>query len=176
MDRIISHKSYPKGQDWWPWIWPMTVTFGVLKDQYSGQSFSYCSPPLGEICKKSDTQVYLSFKPIFPPNQSSCICNVETCIAEKQKWMRMNLLKLNDDKPEFILTGTCQQLDEIRGPKVYIGTSMIYPVKSVWNLGFDQDSELKNTPQINKLCSTIAQQLRKFARFGNHKERKLPRS
>ena len=55
----------------------------------------------------------------------------------------MNLLKLNDDKTEFILTGTHQQFDKVSDPKIHIGTNMLYPVKAVENLGFHQDSELK---------------------------------
>ena len=62
----------------------------------------------------------------------------------------MNLLKLNDDKAEFILTETHQQLDKVSDPKIHIGTDMIYPVKAVENLDFHQDSELINTTHINQ--------------------------
>ena len=78
------------------------------------------------------------------------------CIAEIQKWMRMNLLKLNDDKTEFILTGLHQQLDNVSDPKIHIGTDMIYPAKALWNLDFHQDSEPKNSTHINEFCSTLA--------------------
>ena len=90
--------------------------------------------PLGDICKKfgihyhccaDDTQVYLSFQPIFPSNQSSCICNLENCIAEAWKWLRLKLFKLNDDKTEFILALTHQQLDMVSDPKILIGINTI---------------------------------------------------
>ena len=68
----------------------------------------------------------------------------------------MNLLKLNDDQTEFILSGTHQQLDTVSDPKIHIASDTVYPVKAVQNLGIHQDSELKNTTHINKLCSTLA--------------------
>ena len=79
------------------------------------------------------------------------------------KWMRTNLLKLIDDKTEFILTGTCQQLDKVSDPKIQIGTNTFYPVKAVWDLGFHQGYELKNT-HINKISSTLAPTIKKICK------------
>ena len=81
----------------------------------------------------------------------------------------MNLLKPNNDKTEFILTGTHQQLDKVSDSKIHIGTNAIYLVKAVQNLGFHQDLELKNTTHINKLCSTLAPTIRKICKVRKSK-------
>ena len=73
-------------------------------------------------------------------------------------------MRMKDDKTEFILTGTCQQLDKVNDPKIHIGTNTFYPVTAVWNLGFHQDSELKNTTNINKLCSVLALTIKKICK------------
>ena len=57
----------------------------------------------------------------------------------------MNLLKLNDDKTEFILTGTCQLLDKVSDAKIHIGKNLIYLVKAVHYLG-------TLAPTIKKVC------------------------
>ena len=67
----------------------------------------------------------------------------KTAYQKHGNGLRMNLLKVNDDKTEFILTGTHQQLDNVSDLKIHTGTDTIYPVKAVWKLGFHQDSELK---------------------------------
>ena len=87
----------------------VTFTFRVPKGSVLRPIFFILYTfPLGDICKKfgiynhcypDDTQVYVSFKPIFPSNQSSCICNLENCIAEyrngwegtSSNWMMIKL-------------------------------------------------------------------------------------
>ena len=52
-----------------------------------------------------------------------------TVIAEIRQWMTLNLLKLNDDKTEFILFGTRQQLSKLDTIPVLIaiGDTMVSP-------------------------------------------------
>ena len=70
---------------------------------------------IGNICRKrqvafhlyaDDTQIYLSFRPSIPSSKHECIAKIEKCIDEIGIWMTQNLLKLNNDKTEFILMGT----------------------------------------------------------------------
>ena len=56
-----------------------------------------------------DQQIYLSFKPGPTGVQSAqddCILHIERCTEEIRDWMSGNMLKLNDDKTEFIIFGT----------------------------------------------------------------------
>ena len=81
--------------------------------------FSLYLSPLEDICHKhnmrfhgyaDDLQNYLSFKPGIEMDKECCIKNLQNCIAEIRVWMHTNLLKLNDEKTEFIMISTRQQL------------------------------------------------------------------
>ena len=77
--------------------------------------FTIYTVPIGNICRKhqvafhlyaDDTQIYLSFRPSIPSSKHECIAKIKKCIEEIGIWMTQNLLKLNNDKMEFILMGT----------------------------------------------------------------------
>ena len=89
---------------------------------------------------------YLSFKPSVANSRETCITNLQNCIDEIRSWMRVNLLKLNDSKMEFIILGTQQQLNNVSDTTIKIGEDHINPSSSVRNLGFYQDSLVKGTP------------------------------
>ena len=106
---------------------------------------------LCQICAKhilyhfyaDDQKIYLSFKP-GPTGvhsaQDDCILQIERCIEEIRNWMAMNTLKLNDDKNEFIIFGTHQQLKKIDHITIRIGS---VPIEHVRNLGFLWTSSAK---------------------------------
>ena len=81
--------------------------------------------------------------------------------------MTLNLLKLNDDKTEFILFGTRQQLSKLDTIPVSIavGNTMVHPVEIVRNLGYIMDKLLKNTAHINKTVSTTYCQIRNIQKI-----------
>ena len=65
-----------------------------------------------------DTQLYLS--------RSCCLCvasasAVVSCIGDWHKWMCSNRLKVNTDKTDFILLGTCQQIEKANFHFVQLG-------------------------------------------------------
>ena len=67
----------------------------------------------------------------------------QQCISEIQAWMRINFLKLNDDKTQFLVTGTIQQLALADNLKVLVGSDPITNLYCVRNLGYYIDSKLK---------------------------------
>ena len=81
--------------------------------------------------------------------------------------MRTNLLKLNDNKTEFIMIGSKNNLlkANTRNTSVQIGNDYITCVDSVCDLGHIIDNELKSTVHINKLTSTLFITIRKIAKI-----------
>ena len=73
--------------------------------------------------------------------------------------MARNMLKLNDEKTEFIF-GTHQQLKRIDHITIRIGSKNIVPAEHVRNIGFLMDKLCKNTKHINNLSSLLCHQLR----------------
>ena len=50
---------------------------------------------------------------------------LQECIQDIYIWMCTNLLKLNDEKGEFLLTGTRQQLATVGDISMKIGSDVI---------------------------------------------------
>ena len=63
----------------------------------------------------------MSFKPSKPGSKEICLQQLEGCISDIRLWMANNMLKLNDEKTEFIIFGTCQQLAKISDINITIG-------------------------------------------------------
>ena len=54
--------------------------------------------------------------------------------------MGVNMLKLNDDKMEFIVIGTCQQLLKMNAISVQIGDNLVgTQLMCICNLGYFMD-------------------------------------
>ena len=150
---------------------PVTLTFGMPQWSVLGSIlFTLYTVPLGKICRKhhiiyhlyaDDTQLYLTFKPNRKGSKEECIQNIENCINEIRDWMCINLLKLNDDKMEFIILGTQQQLQKIDHINVQVGEDLVTPMDMVHILGFFMDKYLKNKDCINRITSNICNALRK---------------
>ena len=60
---------------------------------------------------------------------------MEHCILDIHKWMLTDKLKLNDDKTEFKLIGTKQQLFKVNIDCLTIGSIDVAPVTVARNLG-----------------------------------------
>ena len=101
-------------------------------------------------CFADDTQLYLSFKPLGNTAQADAIQAMEKCIDAVRKWMIQDRLMINDDKTEFLLVGTRQQLDKLDSCSITVGNNRISPSPCVRNLGSWFDSNLSMTDHINK--------------------------
>ena len=129
--------------------------------------------PISDICRKhqisfhgytDDTQNYLSFKPTTFENKEVCTSTLEACISELWAWMHTNLLKLNDNKTEFILIGTRNMLNMCGKMQITIGNDTIDNADSANNLRIHFDKCLKNTININKVSSALFYIIRNIAR------------
>ena len=82
-----------------------------------------------------DTQLYVSFSADSGSEQSAALEAMQSCIVDIRKWMLQDRLKLNDDKTEFIVIGTRQQLAKVNLDSLQVGESIVTAASKVRNLG-----------------------------------------
>ena len=94
-----------------------------------------------------DSQLYLSFSLGNSLCQDAAVSAMEVCIADIKKWTQQNSLMLNDDKTEFIVIGTRQQVNVM---SVRVENHLITKSRCVRNLGtwfndtFDMSQHVTN--------------------------------
>ena len=101
-----------------------------------------------------DTQLYLSFKPSDSSSEVEAVSAMQKCICDVRAWMREDQLMLNDDKTEFLIIGTRQQLSKVSIQSMKIGQTEVSPVASARNLGTWFDTHLDMGTHITKTCSS----------------------
>ena len=110
----------------------------------------------GHISYTDDTQNYLSFRQDkHDTNKIRCKENLDRCISEVCTWMHTNLLKLNDNKTEFLLIGTRNMLNQSGSMLIKVGNDNISNADKARNLGVTFDKYLNNMDHINNLSSTL---------------------
>ena len=107
-------------------------------------------------CYADDTQLYVSFRPADETDETGhldAITAINCCIKAIGCWMRENKLLLNEEKTEFLLIGTKQQLAKVDIGHIKVGKVNIAPHSPVKNLGVWFDSNLSMVDHITKTCS-----------------------
>ena len=125
----------------------------LLFSVYAGKLFEVIKTHLPNVhAYADDTQLYLSFKPGSFESETGAKCAMERCIRAVRAWMVEDKLKLNEEKTEFMLIGTRQQLSKIRTDSLLVGDTPIPSVTEARNLGVWFDSNLHFHNHINKTC------------------------
>ena len=89
-------------------VWALIKLFVI----YASKLFEIFSCHLPDVhCYTDDTQLYLLFKPDSHASHVKAVTAMQWCIEDLGQWMLLDRLKLNDDKTEYLLIGTRQQLD-----------------------------------------------------------------
>ena len=77
---------------------------------YVSKLFTIVERHLPEVhAYADDTQLFIAFKP-EPEHATNAVAAMQACITDIRKWMLMDKLMLNDEKTEFTVIGTRQQL------------------------------------------------------------------
>ena len=77
---------------------------------------------------------------------------MECCIEKIRRWLIHDRLLLNDDKTEFIIIGTRQQLNKLQALNIKVGGSEIKPSCQVKNLGSWLDPNMNMRHHITNVC------------------------
>ena len=104
-------------------------------------------------CYADDTQLYVSFSPNISTGQFEAVTAIQHCVDDIRNWMTNDKLLLNDDKTEFLMIGTKQQLAKVNIDHILIGDCVIRPKGVVKNLGTWLDSTLSVNSHVNNTCS-----------------------
>ena len=103
-----------------------------------------------------DTQLYLSFKLSDSSSEVEAVSAMQKCISDVRSSMRKDQLMLNDDKTEFLIIGTRQQLSKISIQSIKIGQTEVSTVASACNLGTRFDMHLDMGTHITKICNNAS--------------------
>ena len=118
-----------------------------------------------------DTQLYLSFKPDSVVGETEARLAMEQCIRAVRAWMVVDELKLNEEKTEFMLIGTHQQLSKVRTDSLLVAGTVVSSVSEARNLGVWFVSKFQFQTHINKTCQSAfyyiynIRRIRKFLSF-----------
>lgn len=75
---------------------------------------------------------------------------MQACVTNIRGWMLMDRLMLNDDKTEFIILGTRQQLPKANIDSLRVGNATVPLSSEVKNLRCKLHSQLKINTHIDK--------------------------
>ena len=121
---------------------------------YSSKLFNIIERHLpNSHCYVDDSQIYLSFKADDLSSQQNAITAMQNCIDDIRSWMEHDKLLLNDEKTEFFITGTRQQLSKVNISSITVGNSAIMKSSVVRNLGSYIDDKLSMNSYINNVCN-----------------------
>ena len=150
-----------------------TLGYGVPQGSVLGPLlFTLYVTPLASIatkhglnyhCYADDTQLYLSFDPKESTDRE--IQDLEACIASVKRWMQANMLKLNEDKTEFIVFGSPYFSRKLSCLSINVGNANINSTTKVKNLGAFFDRNLSMSAFVMDKLKTAMFYLKNISRI-----------
>ena len=126
----------------------------LSRTAYTQDSFSILESHLSTShAYADDTQLYLSCSSNVSTGEACAVIAIESCIRDIRQWMCEKKLLLKDDKTEFLLVGSCKQLEKVSTDGVRVGDYNISPSPSVRILGTWLDAYFSMDVNITKTCN-----------------------
>lgn len=93
---------------------------------------------------------------------------MENCLIDIREWAKSNYIKLNDDKTEFVIIGTKQQLEKTHISSIRVGNDDIVASSHVRNLGAWFDEKFSMETHITKTCGAAFYHLHNIRQIRKH--------
>ena len=160
---------------------PLNLTCGVPQGSCLGPLlFTIYVSKLFQILKHhlpsvhtyaDDTHLYFSFKQSDTFSEVEAVSAMQKCMCDVRAWMREDQLMLNDDKTEFLIIGTRQQLSKVSIQSIKVGQAEVSPVVSARNTGTWFDTHLDMGTHITKTWSSAFYYLYNIRHIRKHLSR-----
>ena len=108
-------------------------------------------------------QIYGKFDPKSVSDHLHVQSQLESCLAEVRAWMLKNMLKINDEKTEFILFINPQQARFVTEVSITLGGAAIKAIKTVRNLGVMMNTHLDASDQVSAIVRSCNYHLCRIA-------------
>ncbi len=144
-------KGVPQGSSLGPYLFNIYMTpFADILREHGIEFYVYAD----------DHQLYLAFQPIDQDSADVVLNKIQRCKIEVKQWIVLNMLKLNDDKIEFIVIGTRQQRSKIDILYININGINIAPTSTVHNLGVMFAREMSMKAHVSSINRSAYPQLK----------------
>lgn len=153
---------------------PVQLSTGIPQGSVAGPgTFPAYTQPIGTLAHHhdislhlyaDDTQLYVGCR---LQDHEACKERLEACIAEVRQWMAKNMLKLNDDKTEYVVVGSRHMLRHLPEPlrRIRVGNKTVPATSSARNIGVMVDSALTMEQQVTHICRVCYISLREIGKI-----------
>lgn len=93
---------------------------------------------------------------------------MKDCIKDIRNWIIEGRLLLNNDKTEFLVIGTRQQVNKLSPSVLHVGDHTIDPSVNVRNLGSIFDNSISMDSHINQVCKTAFYHIHNIRRISKY--------
>ena len=104
----------------------------------------------------------------LPIQWTQTASQIAACVGDIQKWMDSNMLKLSQDKFEFILFHPRHRLIDPQDFAITIGDSTFTPSSCVKNVGVNQDECLTMEKHVSPVARSCYHQIRSIGRIRDY--------
>lgn len=149
------------------------LSFGLLQGSVLWPIL-YClyTKPVSDIIRRfgllhhsyaDDTQLYITIKK--KDSFTDKLSDIESCVSEIKLWMERNMLKLNDDKTEFIVFKSKHNTSSFAEANFQVGGAAVEVSSRIRNLGVTLDQTLSMQTHVNAIAKVCFYHLRNIARI-----------